>query len=149
MRRKKLSLKKKVAKPQQLNFNSILHPDLYWLGPYLEAVVDLVSFDRVKMITYYKNRCHHKNKHHLAITHKLGNNKTHKIFIRTDLPKEKRIPLDMDFQEDVLWYVAHELAHVHPEGWEHGNSHFHIMSQMFARFGEVLKKIGFEKDRNK
>jgi len=95
------------------------------------------------------NRSHQFNEHHKAITHRLANNKTHLIFIRTDLPKEKRIPLEMDNQEDCLFFLSHELAHCIPEGWEHGKEHFKLMSQIFAKFGEVLYDIGFEKDRNK
>lgn len=95
------------------------------------------------------HRGHQKAMHHYAITHLLGNNKTHVIYIRTKLPKEKRIPLDYDQQEDCLWYLAHELAHCCKGGWEHGPAHFKLMTQIFARFGDVLFNIGFELDRNK
>lgn len=131
------------------NLSNLLSKDLKWLASYLECVKDLVPFERIKKIDYYKNRSHQKNKHHLAITHRLANNKTHAIYIRTDISKEKRIPVDYDTQEDILWFTAHELAHCHSKGWEHGKSHFYLMSQIFARFGEHLYNIGFELDRNK
>lgn len=127
----------------------MLSKDLKWLDPYLENVQDLVPFDRIKKIAYYQTRSHQKNVNHVAITHKLGNNKTHNIYIRTNLPKEKRIPLSYDNQEDILIFLAHELAHCCYGGWEHGPRHVLIMSQIFSKFGETLYQIGFEKDRNK
>lgn len=129
--------------------SKILSKDLKWLAPYLEAVADIVPLNQIKKIGYYKNRTHQKNANHLAITHRLLNNKTFYIYIRTDLPKENRIPLNYDDQEDVLWYLSHELAHVCPGGWEHSKHHFKTMSVIFSRFGKVLFKLGFEKDRNK
>lgn len=144
----KKSRKPKLKNKQQtVNFNKILTKDLYWLAPYLEAVQDDIPFKNIKLIDYYKTRAHQQKQNHLAITHLLGNNKTYKIYIRTSLPKEKRIPLDYDTQEDVLWFVAHELAHV--VHWEHGPEHFHCMTKLFSKFGDVLINIGFEKDRNK
>lgn len=137
-----IRVKKKIRRGQ-------LSQDLKWLAPYLEAVNHLVLLDRVKSIKYYTSRKHHKREHHYAITHRLGDNKTYYILIRTNIEKSKRIPLDYNTQEDVLIYVAHELAHCVPGGWEHGPEHFKIMSEIFAEFGKVLHKIGFEKDRNK
>lgn len=139
--------KKQVNK--QLNLSKILSTDLKWLSPYLEHVQDLVPFEKIKKIDYYQTRSHQKNKHHLAITHMLANNKTYLIYIRTTRVKEDRIPVDIDTQEDILMLLAHELAHVCPNGWEHGPKHIKIMADIFQRFGEVILRIDSEEIRNK
>lgn len=131
------------------SLGKLLARDLKWFAPYLESVQDLVDFSRVKKISYYMHRSHHKKTHHYAITHKLNNNRTHLIYIRTKLAKNKRIPVDIDMQEDLLLLLAHELAHVCPEGWEHGPKHIKIMSNIFQRFGEVIERIDSEQNRNK
>jgi len=134
------------------DLSPILSNDLKWLIPYLEVIRDLVPFRNIKKIQYYKHRTCWEfiyKKHHLAITHQLANNKTYLIYIRTMLPKEKRIPLDKDEQEDVLWFLAHELAHCVPGGWEHTKEHFRIMSEIFYRFGKILHLIDFENERNR
>lgn len=147
MKRKPMKINK-LSKLQP-NLSKILSKDLKWLAPYLEAVKDLVPLHKIKKIDYYMNRSHQFNEHHKAITHRLANNKTHLIFIRTNLAKEKRIPLSMDHQEDCLFFLAHELAHCVPEGWAHSKTHFHLMSIIFSKFGEVLNNIDFEINRNK
>lgn len=59
----------------------------------------------------------------------------------------KRIPLDYDQQEDCLFFLSHELAHVCH--FDHGVDHLLMTTKLFYRFGKVLHKIGFELDRNK
>lgn len=142
-------MQKNKSLKDSLNLSKIVSHDLKWLLPYLEHVKDIVPLEKVKKIDYYKTRSHHKKQHHLAITHKLANNKTFLIYIRTDLEKKDRIPLNIDTQEDLLILLAHELAHVCPKGWEHGSIHIKTMSDIFQRFGEIILKIDSEENRNK
>lgn len=139
---------KKLPKKQQAaNLSGILSKELRWLMPYLEDIQDIVPFDRIKKISYYTKRKHHKKEHHKAITYRLGNNKNFNIVIRTKLPKAEQIPLRYWDQEDVLFYLAHEIAHVLV--WEHTTNHFVLMSEIFNRFAQTLHRIGFEEERNK
>lgn len=121
--------------------------DLKWIWPYLDSVGDLVPLSSIKKISYYKTREMLGPARHKAIIHRLDNNKNFNIFIRTTLTKDQRIPICSSNQEDILFYLAHELAHV--VHWDHDPQHFKLMADIFQRFGRVLKKIHFEEERNK
>lgn len=122
-----------------------LSKDIKWLWPYLDSISDLIDLKKIGKIHYYKNR-EGKKVHHQAICHRLGNNKIYNIFIRTNLAKENRIPLDINSQEDVLFFLAHELSHlVH---WSHTKDHFKLTAKLYKRFAEKLHQIDFEIERN-
>jgi len=111
-----------------------LPKDLIWLKPYLEAVAHIIPLEKVQSIRYYKSRKHHKKEHHKAITYKSGNNKSFSIILRTKLPLDERLLLRYYDQEDVMFYLAHELAHV--RYWEHTTKHLNLLqssSQYFRR----------------
>lgn len=122
-----------------------LSDDLKWLAPYLKAVRRLVPLNRVISISYYQTRSQYHKEHHKAITHRLGNNKNFQIFIRTKLPVDKRIPLRYYDQEDVLFFLGHELAHT--KVWDHTTAHLKLTGRIFKKFTEVAVKLGFEQDR--
>lgn len=123
-----------------------LSKDLKWITPYLEAVGHIVPLDKITEIRYYTSRKHHKKEHHKAITHRLANNKSFAIFLRTKLPIDERVPLRYYDQEDIMYYLAHELAHV--RFWEHTTKHLKLTSKIFKIFTDTTHKLGWEEERH-
>ena len=122
-----------------------LKQEAKWLTPYLEAVADLVDLTKLKEIRFSTYRDSFPSFHGLIET---TNGKTYKITIRTYEGPDKRLPMTKLDQETVLSHLAHELAHL--ENWnDYEVRRFIIETKIYLRFGKVLKKLGYEKDRNK
>lgn len=120
-----------------------LKKEIKWIAPYLDAVSDLVPLEKLKEIKLSRYRATFPSYHGLIET---KDYKAYKITVRVyETPKIPTSPLD---QETILSHLAHELAHL--VQWnDYTIERFVLETQIYLKFGQVLKKIGYEKERNK
>lgn len=124
--------------------------DLKWLQPYLEAVEHLIRMDKISEIRLIKYGTALPSYH--GLIEKVSNNRKYRITLRVYDNAQDRFPISPLDQENILNTLAHELAHVGPnEDWldDYTVERFVLETKIYRIFGSVLKKLNYEKERNK
>lgn len=120
---------------------------LVWLRAYTDAVVDLVPVERLTEVKLGLYSADKPPSYH-GFCERLANNKNYRIVVRTYTKNERRWPMAPIDQEQLLANYAHEISHL--KIFEDCNvDRFVLETQIYARFGEVLKTRGYEQDLNK
>lgn len=124
--------------------------ELKWLQPYLEAVEHLIRMDKISEIRLIKYGTALPSYH--GLIEKVSNNRKYRITLRVYDNAQDRFPISPLDQENILNTLAHELAHVgNKDDWldDYTVERFVLETKIYRIFGSVLKKINYEKERNK
>jgi len=115
--------------------------ELQWMLPFVEATEGLIDLSKITKIKGYK-QIPSKEVQTEGCTH--YKNGKFLITIKTHNYSKEKEKYKEEYKGLLLDTLAHELAHIHPNCFDHGYEHFAMQVKILQRFVKVLKKTQIE-----
>ncbi len=111
-----------------------------WLAPYIKSVNHLIPLQKLVKLQAFK--IHLKKETRADGSCNFISRGKYSIAIRLWCRNEKRTRHILLYLHDVLYYLAHELAHI--KEWEHTPKHYKLQAKILKRFAEVAQSQGIK-----